>query len=113
MGQITMSTDNEAVPYEGCVAIALGWILGWGTGAIHALVAMKGYEWFIADTFGVPALPFIQVWGLFMLISFATYQFTDSGNNRRPFAVLVLGVYHSLLLSGFFFVSLLILAGYR
>lgn len=103
-------TLTEAAAIEGCAALILGWVLRWGTGAVHAAVAMKGWEWFVADTFGLPTLSLIQAWGLFALISFATYQFHDTESEYTPFAALGRNLALSLLLSGFAFVGLLILS---
>lgn len=102
------TTTND--PLEGCFAAIIGWTLGWGTGAVRALVAMKGWEWFVADTFDLPTLSFVQTWGLFMLINFATFQFTHSNDKRRPLESVMSNLINSLLMSGFFFISLFILS---
>lgn len=107
-------TINEAGPGEGCAALAIGWTLGWGTGAFRALVTMKGWEWFVADTFGVRTLSFIQAWGLLLLINFTTYQLSSSSskNESGPFPTMVAGIISSLLWSIFGFTTLLILTAF-
>lgn len=103
-------TDKEAQEIaEGCLALPLAWVLGWGTGAVRALVAMKGWEWFVSDTFGVRELTFIQAWGLFMLIAFATFQYNQEKSNHKPFYGAAYGTALSLVVSGFAFSSMLIL----
>lgn len=100
--------------HEGRYAMIIGWILGWPTGAVRALVAAKGYEWFVADTFGVRPLSLVQAWGLFLLISFATISIDSDGNDkRRPLVIMLTGLITSLLFSGLAFVGLLILANFR
>lgn len=103
-----MSRADEAMR-----AVILGWILGWGTGAVRAVVLMKGWEWFVADTFGVPTIGFVATWGLSMLIAFATMHWNPSGNKERPYVVMATGLILSLILSASCFVSLLILSGWR
>lgn len=104
-------TTKTDIPYEKSIAFVFGWTLGWATGALRALVAMKGWEWFVADTFGLPTLSFIQTWGLFMLISFAVWQFTSSAKNKNSALVQVLsGLLSSVLVSGFFFLAIFILS---
>lgn len=100
-------------PYEGLVAPALGWLLGWGTGAVKAAVAMKGWEWYVVDTFDAPSVGFIEAWGLWLLVSFVTLRLSSGKDDRRPMKMMVESVISSLALSGLFFVSLFILAGYR
>lgn len=108
----TERTDEQAA-IEGClVAVPLGWVLGWGTGAVRALVAMKGWEWFVADTFGLPVLSFVQAWGLFVLVSFAVLRI-ESGKNeplQSPIRVAIIARVMSLISSGLAFTSLLILS---
>ena len=106
-------TITEAEPHEGCAALVLGWTHGWGTGALRALVFMKGWEWFVVDTFGAQTLSFVQSWGLFMLVNFATYQLNAEHSKARPLIAMLANLITSLMWSGLAFVSLLILAGLR
>lgn len=94
-------------------AMVGGWLLGWFSGAVRAAVAMKAWEWFVTDTFGVPSLGFIEAWGLFLLVSFATATLDTKPDDRPPGELAVTGFFLSLLFSGVAFVSLLILAGLR
>lgn len=91
----------------------LTWILGWGSGAVRALVLMKGWEWFVADTFDVPGLGFIQTWGLWLLISLTTVHLTASDDKRLTIAYAFTTTLTSLVLSGIWFASIIILAGFR
>jgi hypothetical protein len=93
--------------------LVVGWVLGWPSGAVRAAVAMKGWEWFVTDTFGVPELGFVEAWGLFMLVSFATFQFTGDDTEKRPAVVLGEAIAASLFISAFTFVSLLALVSLR
>ena len=105
-------TDSNVAPYEGCAAFALGWTLGWGTGALRALVVSKGWEWFVAGTFGATALSFFQVWGLLLLVGLVTSHFspTDAKNDVGPLPAVVSGLLTSVTTSVIYFVSLLILS---
>jgi hypothetical protein len=98
---------------EGCVVFVLGWLLGWGTGAVRAAVAMKGWEWFFADTFGAPALGFVEAWGFFLLVTWVTMQLPTGQDKRRPAEIMVSSLAASLAMSGLVFVSFVILAGFR
>lgn len=90
------------------------WILGWPTGAVRALVAMKGWEWFVADTFGWYQPSLVETWGLFGLISFATLQIdTDPDDGTSNWIRAATGLTQSLVASGIWFLSLLILSGFR
>lgn len=93
---------------EASMALVGAWVLGWPTGAVRAAVAMKGWEWFVADTFGAPELGLIEAWGLFLLASFAVMHMSGD-DKRRPLTLMVEGVVFSLLMSAVAFVSLLIL----
>jgi len=95
-------------------AMVGGWVLGWFSGAVRAAVAMKGWEWFVVDTFGAPPVGFFEAWGLFLLVSFATMHVdTSTSSDRSPSELAVTGFLMSLLMSGVFFASLVILAGLR
>lgn len=98
---------------EAFMALVITWVLGWGTGAVRAAVAMKGWEWFVADTFDAPQLGFVEAWGFFILVSFATMQLHHGQDPRRPLEVAAHELLSSLLLSCMFFLSLVILAGLR
>lgn len=94
----------------GCIAIALAWILGWATGALRAFVFMKGWEWFVADTFNVPELHFIQAWGLVYLVGFATWQQNPVTESKvDPIVSAILALVTSVVWSTFAFVAMLIL----
>ena len=107
-------TDSKVAPTSVRVAFSLGWTLGWGTGALRALVVAKGWEWFVADTFGVTALSFFQVWGLLLLIGLVTSHFspTDAKNDVGPLPAVVSGLLTSVTTSAIYFVSLLILSAF-
>lgn len=98
---------------EGCFALVLGWTLGWFTGGVRAAVAMKGWEWFVADTFGVPQVGFVEAWGFFLLVSFAVTLHPPTSDDKRPYVVMAEGLLFSLLMSGLVFGSMAILAGFR
>lgn len=94
-------------------ALAVRWILGWGSGAVRAVVLMKGWEWFVTDTFGAPAVGFIEAWGLGLLVSFATVLLPKSEPSTQPMKDAIESIVASLFLSGLFFLSMLILVGFR
>lgn len=108
-------TDNgeTGTAAEGCIALLCGWVLGFGSGAVRAVVWMKGWEWFVVDTFGAPSLAFVEAWGLSVLVSFATMQLQNDQDQRRPYRIMAVSVLTSLVLSGFVFTSLAILAAFR
>lgn len=107
---MTLRTD-EADVFQVWVDLLKTWILGWGTGAVRAVVWMKGWEWFVASTFAVVTLSFIEAWGLSVLATFATVQLRFDGGPQRigPWGRAAA----SLIVSGMFFLSLLILSGFR
>lgn len=108
-------TDTDDRSFEGCLALLGAWVLGFGTGAVRAAVWMKGWEWFVVDTFGAPPLGFVEAWGLSVLVSFATMQLQsgDGEDPRRPYRIMATSVLTSLVLSGMVFAALAILAGFR
>lgn len=95
-------------------AVLVAWVLSWPSGAVRAAVAMKGWEWFVADTFGVSELGFIQAWGFFLLISFATFHVSATpASDKRPGLLVLEGFFISLTWSVIGFASLLVLVSLR
>lgn len=108
-----MSAD-EVAGKAGPGLLLAAWVIGWPSGAVRAAVAMKGWEWFVADTFGAPEVGLIEVWGLFLLVSFATSHLSPSSAPERSPGVLIAERFlSSLLLSALTFVSLLVLVSLR
>lgn len=93
-------------------ALIGAWLLGWPSGALRAAVVMKGWEWFVTDTFGTPSLGLIEAWGLVLLVSLATMSHPGE-DSRPPLRLMVHGFLLSVVLSGVVFLSLLILAALR
>lgn len=93
-------------------ALLVGWILGFPTGALRAAVAMKGWEWFVADTFGAPEVSFFQAWGIAMLVSFATIHFSGTKSEYTPYQSVFVGLFLSVLLSCVSFVSFAVIASF-
>lgn len=106
-------TDEAVRGLEAIAALFIQWALGWGTGAVRALVIMKGWEWFVSDTFDVTTLSFIQAWGIALLVSFLTISISRTASDgRRPLTIVRMNVFSSLMLSWIYFVSLLILSAF-
>lgn len=76
-------------------------VSGWISGAFHALTISKGWEWFVADTFHVPAISFVVAWGLSILVHLLTYVYrpTETDSEKPAFIVAVTGTLTSILLS--------------
>lgn len=108
-----VENDDAAGCVTGLSAFALTWALGWPTGALRAAVAMKGWEWFVADTFDVPGLGFVPAWGLFFLVGFATMRPDLTPDDRSPYHLAAISLGSSVIFSVLAFVSLLILASLR
>lgn len=104
---------SDTKSQEGCAALAVAWLISWPSGAIRALVAMKGWEWFVTDTFGAPSLGLIEAWGLFLLISFATLQYHHDADDRTLPVMVAEGFFMSLVMSTIAFTSLLTLVTLR
>lgn len=104
---------KDADAFEGCAALVLAWCIGWLTGGVHAFVAMKGWEWFVADTFNVQELTLAQAWGLWLMVWFATMS-VDVNKDRdpRPLYTVVLSAFTSVILSGFALSSFWVLSLY-
>lgn len=96
-----------------CLVAIVAYVLSFPSGAVRALVAMKGWEWFVADTFGAPTLGFVEAWGLFLLISFATLHPDLTDDDTAPGVLMFRGFFLSLLLSALMFLSFLLLASIR
>lgn len=107
-------TDEELAAADSCIAGLIGWVLSWPVGALRAVVAMKGWEWFVADTFDVPTVSFIQAWGLFMVIAFATFQLDTKvdPNARKPIEEVSKALSMSVLWSGMYFLGFWILSAF-
>lgn len=75
---------------------------------------MKGWEWFVADTFGIQTLSFIQTFGITLLITFATINIDTSQETTKKNLVYVaiLDRVTSVIMSGIYFLSLWILSGW-
>jgi hypothetical protein len=108
------STDTEQ-QQNGCVLFLLAWVLGWTSAPIAALAFSKAWEWFVADTFGVTEVSFVQAWGLYVLAHFATATIALPEKKKQPvtamdvFTVWLTSIIVSLTVLG----SLLILVQFR
>lgn len=78
------------------------------SGALRAGVFAKGWEWFVADEFGLPHLSLLQAWGISFLVSFLVWL-PHGDEDSDP----LLAFCASVLLSVFTFVALLILVQFR
>jgi hypothetical protein len=92
--------------------MAFGQALGLITAPITALAITKGWEWFVADTFGIASLSIVQAWGISWLVHILTYFYRPADadvevNMRTIFNASFSGVFYSLvgLLSMFLLVQ--------
>jgi hypothetical protein len=94
--------------------LLLTWVLGWGSGFVRAAVLMKGWQWFVADTFDVQTINIVEAWGMWILVVAATAKISgDRDTEPTTFRDVGLRIFSSLFLSGMLFLSMIILAGFR
>lgn len=93
---VTKKSTEKITTGVGCAAFIFGVVLS----AVAALVLMKGWEWFVADTFGVRVLTFAQSWGVLLLARFVSNETaappSSDGNGKPPSELLAGAVSRSL-----------------
>lgn len=111
----TTTTDTDET---GCLnligLIILGFLLGLITGPISALTITKGWEWFVADTFGITSLSIVEAWGISWLTHILTYFYHPQASGqestaRSLFIATFIGIFYSLI----GLLSLLLLVQFR
>lgn len=79
------------------------------SGALRAGVFAKGWEWFVADEFGLPGLSLLTAWGISFLISFLVWFPRTADDSPDGMT----GWLQSVLFSVLAFASLLLLVQFR
>lgn len=72
------------------VMLSLFMILSLGVSALEAFVVWKGYLWHLAPI-GGPALPFMTIWVLMIILVIATRHLIDHTPRERPWLLLFVG----------------------
>lgn len=91
------------------------WLCGlFISGPISGAVLAKGWEWFVADTFGITTISFVQAWGISVLTHMLTYNVknitsSDDADDFTGYSVYN-AIFSSVMYSGLAFLSFLTLS---
>lgn len=95
---------------EVLVAFTLGIILAFVSAPLYGAVLAKGWEWFVADTFGIYAISTVQAIGLSWVVGLITHTPTDEKLKEGELvSKVVTRWFQSVFVSAFAFLSFLVL----